>query len=115
MKSADLILHCYAEQDKNKGWYAVCLDLNLVAYSDNLQEVRSKLHRMMFEYVKEALTEDKDQVENLINRPAPFYFHFRYFLIRILNRLHKATNFKIYENNLSKKIFYRAANGEIFD
>jgi hypothetical protein len=100
MKSSDLILRCYAKRDKGEGWYAVCLDLNLVAYGDDLKEVHDKLHSMIYEYVLEALTEDRKYVADLLDRPAPFYFYLRYYLIKVLNKIKKATDFKIYDDNL---------------
>jgi predicted RNase H-like HicB family nuclease len=50
MKSNDLILKCYAEQEEGV-WVAVCLDFNLAAQADSYQEVKAKLESMISFYV----------------------------------------------------------------
>jgi hypothetical protein len=91
MKPTDLKLRCYAEQEENNTWFAICIDLNLAAQADTFEEVRAELHKMVRDYVMEALTVDAQHIEDLIPRHAPWPFLLRYYWLSLLERFHKAT------------------------
>jgi hypothetical protein len=80
---AQVVLKCYAKENKNKQWYAVCLDLNLVVQGDNKNQVIEKLHEVVQSYVAEALGEDSKYFDDLIPRKAPVYFYLWYYLIKV--------------------------------
>lgn len=84
MKPSDLVLRCYAERERDGSWFAICLDLNLTAQADTAKEARAKLHASVVRYVAEALTVDKDYIEDLVPRRAPMGFFVRYYVIKAL-------------------------------
>jgi predicted RNase H-like HicB family nuclease len=88
MKSNDLILKCYAEQEEGV-WVAVCLDFNLAAQADSYQEVKAKLESMISFYVKEALTIDVAYADQLLNRRAPLTSWIKYYSIVLRNFIHE--------------------------
>jgi len=90
MKATNLVLRCYAEQEKDGSWFCICLDLNLAAQGDSAKEVKAKLHSMIYQYVKEALTDDKEYIVSLIPRKAPLSFFMRYYYIRLVCLIHDA-------------------------
>jgi hypothetical protein len=92
MKPIDLKLRCYAEQEENTTWFAICIDLNLAAQADTFEEVRAKLHTMVRDYVMEALTVDAQHIEDLIPRKAPWPFLLRYYRLTLLERFHNCSS-----------------------
>jgi predicted RNase H-like HicB family nuclease len=92
MKSKDLILKCYAEQEDGV-WVAVCLDFNLAAQADSYQEVKEKLESMISSYVREALTIDVAYADQLLSRRAPLSSWIKYYSIIIRNTIHENKHF----------------------
>lgn len=90
MKTSDLIVRCYAEQEKDGSWFAMCIDLNLYACGNTDQEAIGKLHNFVKDYVSEALTVDAEYIENLVPRPAPIGFRVKYHMISMLCRFQRA-------------------------
>lgn len=91
VKPKELVLRCFAELEGDGTWFAMCLDLNLYARGDSMDEARRKLHTLIGSYLKDALTVDKQYIGDLMPRHAPIYFWFRYFFIWCLVRLHRVT------------------------
>jgi len=99
MKAPQLVLRCYAE-NKDDQWQAFCLDLNLAAQGDSLDEVETKLRNMISEYVFDALVgEDQEHAKYFLNRKAPaslwlkYYFHCGLFRIgRLKNNAYHFLN-----------------------
>lgn len=89
IKLGELVLPCYAEQESDGSWFAICLELNLYARGDNFQEARSKLNRLIRAYLQEAVSKHADYISDLIPRRAPFYFWARYYLIKALSSIHR--------------------------
>lgn len=92
MKPIDLKLRCFAQQEKDKSWFAVCIDLNLLAQGDSVEEARKKLHLMIADYLTEALTIDEKYIDDLIPRKAPFFFLLNYHWLTLKNKLHAVAN-----------------------
>ncbi|CUS33508.1 conserved hypothetical protein [Candidatus Nitrospira nitrificans] len=90
MKIDDLILRCYAEQDTDGTWFAICLDLNLYARGDSFEEVRVKLNKLTTCYLKEAYERDSVYFSDLIPRRAPAYFWARYYLAKCFKMIHRS-------------------------
>ncbi|HFD81038.1 MAG TPA: DUF1902 domain-containing protein [Gammaproteobacteria bacterium] len=84
MRARDLKLRCYAEQNHDGSWFGICIDLNLAADGDSLEEVRRKLDDQVRDYIEEALGDDVAYIDDLIPRPAPLPFRIRYHYIRFL-------------------------------
>jgi hypothetical protein len=92
MKPQDLILRCYAEK-KGEIWQAICLDLNLAAQGDDLEDVKSRLKGMVDSYVYDALAgDDQEYADQLLARKAPFGFWVKYYWYKIGNRANSAKN-----------------------
>ncbi|MDN5751784.1 MAG: hypothetical protein L0H15_00695 [Nitrosospira sp.] len=71
MKSADLLLRCYANR-KDGQWQAFCIDFSLAAQGDSFPDVRTKLETMIAEYIYDALAgEDREYADQLLHRKAP--------------------------------------------
>lgn len=87
MKPRDLILRGYAKKDSDGSWYAICIDLNLIAQGGSSSQVHEKLLSMIEEYVIKA-HEEKEHFSDLIPRKAPFYFFVNYYWIFIKNKIH---------------------------
>lgn len=87
MKTSDLILRCYLERESDGSWFAICLDLNLTSQADSAKEAKEKLHTHIARYVREALTVDKDYLEDLLPRRAPLNFFIRYYAIKAISML----------------------------
>jgi hypothetical protein len=100
MKPSDLILRCYAEQEPDRTWFGICIDLNLAAEGDSFEEVRGKLHAMIHDYLAEALTVDGQYIGDLIPRKAPVYFRVRYHVIAWLARFRKAAVRRLFTEHL---------------
>ncbi len=92
LKAKDLILRCYAQEDKDQSWYAICIDLNIISQGGTLKEARSKLHEMIKIYLSEAFNEDNAYFDDLIPRKAPLYFQARYYWLSLVNKLSKAAH-----------------------
>jgi hypothetical protein len=100
MKAKELLLRCYAAKETDGSWYAICLDLNLFAQADSLQDVKVKLHTMLKEYITEAVTVDKEYAGSLLCRKAPFSFFARYYFAYIMNLFHTLKNTRTFNDPL---------------
>lgn len=93
IKPAELVIRCYVEKTDNDQWQAFCIDLNLAAQGDSLEESRQKLHAMIVTYVTDALIgEDKEYAEQLLTRKAPLYFQAKYHFYRFMKKALHMTN-----------------------
>lgn len=96
IKPVQLKLRCYVKETANHTWYAMCIDLNLFAEANTAKEAENKLHSMIREYVKEALTEDSEYIRHLIPRRAPLYFLMQYYWLVLkysINFVKSATSY----------------------
>lgn len=89
MKLSQLKLRCYAEFDEGS-WFAICLPLNVYARGDTFEEARAKLHSLISQYVREALTVHSEHIGDLVPRRAPLHFWLRYTLARCWHIFHNA-------------------------
>ncbi len=85
MKINDLVLRCYAEQEKDSTWFAICLDLNLYARGDSYEEARTKLNKLAICYLREAIEKDSEYFEDLVPRRAPIGFWTRYMCAKMMS------------------------------
>lgn len=94
MKPKDLLLRCYANKEGDQ-WQAFCIDLCLAAQGDSLSEVKDKINIMVYEYVTEALEEDREYADQLLQRKAPLkqcatyhYYKYMHLIGALKNDLH---------------------------
>jgi predicted RNase H-like HicB family nuclease len=74
-------LHCHSYK-QGEGFYAECLNLNLLARGNTQEEAVARLQEQMFTYVDAALSGD---VQGLIPRQAPLASWIGYYAHRIKN------------------------------
>ncbi len=94
---SDLVLRCYAEQEPNGSWFAMCIDLNLCAEAGSVKEAKSKLTEIIHDYMTDVLTRFNDSPE-LLQRTAPLSFVFRYHLISLRCRWERWRALKMEQN-----------------
>tara|TARA_R110001583_G_scaffold134993_1_gene286769 strand:- start:805 stop:1131 length:327 start_codon:yes stop_codon:yes gene_type:complete len=92
MSPEQLVLRCMAER-KAEYWQAFCLDLNLAVQGDSFEDVRSKLHDQIGEYLYDALEgEDQQYAAQLLSRKSPLSIRARYRVNKFFSHLHSAKN-----------------------
>jgi hypothetical protein len=83
MRPQDLTLRCYAEQEGECLWVAVCIDLCLAAQGSSYREARRRLISQINVYVYDAMVgEDRAYAYQLLRRKAPLWQQIKYHLIR---------------------------------
>lgn len=87
MSVDQLLIRCYAQRSGGI-WCAVCVDLCLAAQAETLQEAKLKLEGQIYNYLDEALNEDKQHAEYLLSRKAPLMDLVKYHAISTINSLH---------------------------
>lgn len=76
-ESKIIVLRCYGRPGKNndiEGYYAVCIDLNLVTWRTSPSEAHKSLIEAIEGYIEtiSEVAESFQEFESLLNRPAPF-------------------------------------------
>ncbi|MEE8431008.1 MAG: hypothetical protein V3S16_07165 [Candidatus Desulfatibia sp.] len=80
-----LVLKCYGSRLASGGWHGICLNFNLAAEAETVEELRSKLHEMIESYIETVLdTSDADSVPALLSRRAPILDWLNYYFIRLV-------------------------------
>jgi hypothetical protein len=82
MRPQQLILRGYTVPDGDS-YFSICLDLNIYARGDTVEQATERLFAFVREYLNEALTDDKEHAVDLIPRRAPLYFWLRYRLLQL--------------------------------
>ena len=83
-KPHHFVLRCYGYKDKRGKWYGVCLELNLAAEANSVDELRKKLNEMIGSYIDTVLdTGDKASIPDLFRRRAPLMDWLYYGIIRL--------------------------------
>jgi predicted RNase H-like HicB family nuclease len=84
VKPKQLFLRCFADIS-NGQWQAFCLDLDLAAQGETLDEATQKLEAQIREYVFDALAgEDQAYADQLLSRRAPVHLWVRYYWYGVL-------------------------------
>lgn len=89
MRANQLLLRFYAER-KGSQWQAFCIDLDLAAQGDSLQEVQKKIVLMAVSYVVDAFGQDREHADVLLSRKAPLRNRLRYQWLHLQNRVVRA-------------------------
>lgn len=82
----------------------MCLDLNLYARGDSLDEARQKLHGFIYHYVESALTKDREYAADLLPRRAPFGFWAQYYCFGALLWFSKQVAKILYKETLPLQV-----------
>ncbi|ADE15352.1 hypothetical protein Nhal_2264 [Nitrosococcus halophilus Nc 4] len=87
MRPQALFLRCFVER-RDDQWQGFCIDLNLAAQGDSLEEVKRKLEAMIADYVYDALAgEDREYAMQLMQRKAPLSIRWRYCCYASISRV----------------------------
>lgn len=87
MRPQALFLRCFVERRDDR-WQGFCIDLNLAAQGDSLEEVKCKLEAMIADYVYDALAgEDREYAFQLMQRKAPLSIRWRYYYHALIPRI----------------------------
>jgi len=82
VSSSKLILKCYGSRLASGRWHGICLNFNLAAEAETVEELRSKLHEMIESYIETVLdTSDADSIPALLSRCAPILDWLNYYFI----------------------------------
>lgn len=93
MRTYELFLRCYAKQDRQGRWYAICLDLNLDAEADTIEAVKKSLEGAISGYAETALeTDSMDTLEHLLYRPASWHHFVVYYGLKTAFSVHRFVN-----------------------
>lgn len=71
-----LALRCFTYSPRPGQFIAECIDLDLLAQGDSLEEAIGKLQEAMFGYLQAAF--DGQSTKGLVLRPSPFSHRLRY-------------------------------------
>lgn len=82
---SNLLLRCYGHRVGTGKYYGVCLELNLAAEADSVDQLKKELGSMITSYIETVMdTDDQGSIPMLFDRPAPLGDHLKYHLIKIL-------------------------------
>lgn len=73
MRPDDLILRGYTVPDGDS-YFAICLDLNIYARGDSVEEATEKCVQFVGEYINEAISDDVEHASHLLRRRTPLKF-----------------------------------------
>ena len=106
---ANFVLRCYGHQISSGKYYGVCLELNLAAEAESVDQLKKEMGSMITSYIKTVLdTEDHESIPNLIQRPAPALDHFKYHLFRFLLSIRKFQRNFIFKEFIPFKLAHNA-------
>jgi predicted RNase H-like HicB family nuclease len=91
MSFEKLFVRCYAYQDDSL-WLAFCIDLNLAAQADTLEEAKKNLSEQIADYFFSAFDENEEASKYLLTRKAPLSTRLHYYLINWLTKAHLVKN-----------------------
>lgn len=87
VRAANLVLRCYAV--KREGvWSAICIDFSLAAQASSFDDAKRKLNAQIVDYVRDAMTVDREHAAYLLQRRAPFSQLLAYRILRLRSRVH---------------------------
>lgn len=79
-----LVLRCYGSRLASGGWHGICLNFNLAAEAETVEELKIKLHEMIESYIEAVLdTNDSDSIPILLSRRAPLLDWLKYYVLRL--------------------------------
>ena len=76
-RAQTLVLRCFAESVEGS-WHAICVDLDIAAQGDSLNEVKQTLDSMVETYIEAAIGAPPDERIAMLSRKAPFHVRFAY-------------------------------------
>ncbi len=83
MKPRELLLRGYTVPDGDS-YFAICLDLNIYARGESPDAATKRCVEFVCDYLNEALAEDREFAEDLLDRKAPLSFWLTYWRMRLV-------------------------------
>jgi hypothetical protein len=81
--SKEKVIRCYGFQTPSGRWQGVCLDFNLAAEADTIDQLKNKMNDIIKSYIESVLdSTDKSSIIELLNRKAPLKDWGFYYLIK---------------------------------
>ena len=80
---SNLVLRCYGHTINTGKWYGVCVDLNIAAEAESVDQLKKKLFKQILSYVEAVLdTDDHGSIPDLFERKAPLSDWIKYYFIK---------------------------------
>lgn len=79
-------VRCYVKRSERQ-WIAMCIDLCLAAQADSSEDARARLGAQINDYVREAVTVDREHAHILLTRKAPIIHRVEYHVIAALHAI----------------------------
>ena len=77
-------LKCYGSQLISGKWYGICLNFNLAAEAETIDELKTKLNRMIKSYIEAVIdTNDPDSIPVLLSRRASLLSWLKYYALKM--------------------------------
>lgn len=83
MARKQIVLRCFAKHQGDL-WVAFCVDLNLAAQSNTLEDAKRRLHSQIDDYMEDLHGVHKEHAADLFPRRAPVRIMAGYFVARVL-------------------------------
>jgi hypothetical protein len=77
MSDRALVLRCYIE-GAGRSWQGICVDLDIAAEGESLEEVRTVLDDMISTYLDSAMTYPTEERQRLLNRKSPLLLRIKF-------------------------------------
>lgn len=95
MKAEDLIVRCLGWKDHDL-WIVMCLDYDLVAQDSSLPKATARLEAQIRDYVKEAVSVDREHAPYLLlRRKAPLAYRLKFRLAGLVHMWKNLRGFEI--------------------
>lgn len=95
-----LVIRCMAIKD-GPLWVGLCVDLDLATQGDSLAEVKDRLDAQIRDYVREAVTVDREHAPRLLRRKAPLRYRLTYRWLQLRERVtHHLNGGAAYERSM---------------
>lgn len=85
-RTESLVLRCYIE-GAARSWRGICVDLDIAAQGESLEEVRAALDEMISTYLETVMTYPAAQRHKFLNRKTPFLSRIKYAAVFFLASL----------------------------
>lgn len=87
MKPRDLMLRGLAQRNGDV-WVAICLEFDLAAQGDTLEEAKERLIAQTVSYLKDALLgQDRQHAHYLLHRRAPWHIFAKWYFCRAISKI----------------------------
>jgi len=98
IRPSNLVLRCYAHPIENGKWYGVCLELNLSAEAESVEQIQKQIKEIIVSYIETVVdTDDYQSVSRLLNRKAPIDKWLKYYWIKTKLYIKHLSNSSVFD------------------